>query len=148
MTGVQTCALPILNALQDGGKASFREIAKKAKCSAVTAMKKVHKMEKEGIIRKYSAIVDYEKLGFDVSIILDVRVSKGKLFAVEKKIATHPNVMLVYDNTGQFDITVVARFRTRAAMDKFLKRMQSYDFVERTETKLILNTIKEGGIIV
>ena len=136
----------ILNELQEDGKASFRDIAKKAKWSAVTAMKKVHKMEKEGIIKKYSAQIDYEKLGFDVSIILDVRVSKGKLFAVEKKIATHPNVMLVYDNTGQFDITVIARFRTRAAMDNFLKTMQSYDFVERTETKLILNTIKEDGI--
>jgi len=136
----------ILNELQEDAKASFRDIAKKAKCSAVTAMKRIHNMEKEGIIKKYSAAIDYEKLGFDVSIILDVRVSKGKLFAVEKKISAHPNVMLVYDNTGQFDVTVVARFRTRAAMDKFLKKLQSYDFVQRTETKLILNTIKEGGI--
>lgn len=136
----------ILNALQEDGKASFRDIAKKAKCSAVTAMKRIHNMEKEGVIKNYSAIIDYEKLGFDVSIILDVRVSKGKLFAVEKKIAMHPNVMLVYDNTGQFDITVIARFRTRAAMDNFLKQLQGYDFVQRTETKLILNTIKEGGI--
>ncbi|MFH0927143.1 MAG: Lrp/AsnC family transcriptional regulator [Candidatus Micrarchaeota archaeon] len=136
----------ILNELQQDGKASFREIAKKAKCSAVTAMKKIHNMEKEGIIRRYSAVLDYEKLGFDVSIILDVRVSKGKLFNVEKKISAHPNVMLVYDNTGQFDVTVVARFHTRAAMDNFLKRLQGYDFVERTETRLILNTMKEGGI--
>jgi len=136
----------ILNELQEDAKASFRDIAKKAKCSAVTAMKRIHRLEKEGIIKKYAAIVDYEKLGFDVSIILDVRVSKGKLFAVEKKIANHPNVMLVYDNTGQFDVTVMARFRTRAAMDNFLKLMQSYEFVERTETKLILNTIKEGNV--
>ena len=136
----------ILNELQKNGKASFREIAKGAKCSAVTAMKRIHRMEKEKIIRNYCAGIDYEKLGFDVSIILDVRVSKGKLLQVEKKIATHPNVMSVYDNTGQFDITVIARFRTRAGMDRFLKQLQSYDFVERTETKLILNTIKEGGI--
>jgi len=136
----------IINELQVDGKASFREIAKKAKCSAVTAMKRIHRLEKEGVIKKYSAIVDYEKLGFDISIILDVRISKGKLFAVEKKIASHPSVMLVYDNTGQFDVTVVARFRSRTAMDNFLKLMQSYDFVERTETKLILNTIKEERI--
>lgn len=136
----------ILNALQNEGKGSYREIAKMARCSAVTAMKRVHRLEKEGVIRKYSAIVDYERIGFDVSIILDVRISKGKLFAVEKKIAAHPNVMSVYDNTGEFDVTVIARFRTRAAMDNFLKMIQGYDFVERTQTKLILNTIKEGGV--
>lgn len=136
----------IINELTQDAKASFREIAKKAKCSAVTAMKRVHRLEKAKIIRKYSAIVDYEKLGFDISVILDVRVSKGKLFLVEKKIADHPNVMLVYDNTGQFDVTAVARFRSRAAMDNFLKAVQEYEYVERTETKLILNSIKEDSI--
>ncbi|MFH1306424.1 MAG: Lrp/AsnC family transcriptional regulator [Candidatus Micrarchaeota archaeon] len=136
----------IVNVLQEDGKLSYREIAKNTRVSPVTAMKHVHMLEKEKVIRKYSAIIDYEKIGFDVSVIVDVRVAKGKLFQVEKKIASHPNVYAVYDNTGQFDVTVIARFRTRAGMDKFLKNLQSYEFVERTETKLILNTIKEEGV--
>ena len=38
------------------------------------------------------------------------------------------------------------RFPTRRQMDNFLKKLQTYEFVERTETKLILQTIKEGNI--
>ncbi|PIT84458.1 AsnC family transcriptional regulator [Candidatus Micrarchaeota archaeon CG10_big_fil_rev_8_21_14_0_10_45_29] len=138
----------ILNILQDDSTLSYRQVAKKAKASAVTVMKHIHKMEKEKIIKKYGALVDYEKLGYEVSVIVDIRISKGKLFQLEKKIASHPNVFAVYDNTGAFDVTAIAKFRSRSSMDKFLKTLQSWEFVERTETKLILNTIKEEGMAV
>ena len=65
---------------------------------------------------------------------------------VEKKIAVHPNVFGIYDVTGTFDAVILARFKTRRQMDIFLKKIQTYEFVERTETKLILNTIKEKNI--
>jgi len=75
-----------------------------------------------------------------------MRISKGKLFEVEKKIAMHPNVFAVYDITGAFDCQVIAKFKNRRAMDKFLKLIQTYEFVQRTETILVLNTIKEQNI--
>ncbi len=78
--------------------------------------------------------------------MIEIRISKGKLFDVEKKIAIHPNVFAVYDITGAFDALILARFPTRRQMDNFLKKLQTYDFVERTETKIILNTIKEENI--
>lgn len=136
----------IINELSADSKQSYRDIAKRVRASAVTVMKRLHRLEREKVIRGYSIDIDYEKIGFEISVIVDVRVSKGKLIQVEKKIAAHKNVFAVYDNTGQFDVTVLARFRTRAGMDNFLKRLQSFDFVQRTETKLILGTIKEGNL--
>lgn len=133
----------ILNIITDDSRQSYRQIAKKAKISVVTVMKHVAKLEHLGIIKKYTAIIDYEQLGYDVSVIIDVRVAKGKLIQVEKKIAEHQNVVSVYDKTGQFDITVIARFKNTRSMDDFLKFIQSLDFVERTETKLILKTMKD-----
>ena len=89
-------------------------------------------------------MIDYEKLGYDVEVLIETRISKGKLFEVEKVIAAHPNVVSVYDLTGDFDALILARFRSRKDMDTFLKKIQTYDFVERTNTRFILNTIKEG----
>ena len=54
----------------------------------------------------------------------------------------------IYDITGTFDAVILARFKSTRQMDAFLKKIQSYEFVERTETKLILKTIKEGSMIV
>jgi Lrp/AsnC family transcriptional regulator for asnA, asnC and gidA len=52
----------------------------------------------------------------------------------------------VYDTTGGFDAIVIGRFRSTRAMDSLLKKLQTFDFVERTNTKLILNTVKEDQI--
>ncbi len=136
----------IINALIENSKLSYRQIAKKIGVSAATAMHHVKKLEKEKIIKGYTLSLDYDELGFDIQVIIDLRISKGKLYQVENKIAIHPNVYAVYDNTGPFDATIIAKFRSRKPMDKFLKEIQSYDFVDRTETKLILSTIKEKDI--
>jgi len=94
---------------------------------------------------KDSTVVIYlmKKLGYDVEVIIEIRISKGKLIEVEKEIANHPNIFAVYDVTGDFDAVIIARFKNRKSMDYFLKKIQTYDFIERTFTKFILHTIKE-----
>ncbi len=136
----------ILNTLLENSRLSYREIAKRLKISPATVMHRLNHLNKDGIIKNYTANLDYEKLGFDVNVLIDVRVSRGKLFDVEKRIANHPNVFAVYDITGAFDAIIVAKFPSRKSMDTFVKKLQTFEFVERTETKLILNTIKEENI--
>jgi Lrp/AsnC family transcriptional regulator, regulator for asnA, asnC and gidA len=136
----------ILNVLMENSRLSYRQIAKKLKLSTATIMKRVNRMEKEKIIKKYTAEIDYDKLGYDIPVIIELRILKGKLFEMEKRIAKNPNVSIVYDTTGELDATLIARFKTRKAMDSFLKEIQTYDFIQRTNTKLILNTIKEEYI--
>jgi DNA-binding Lrp family transcriptional regulator len=136
----------ILNILVDNSRLSMRQIAKKANVSVATVMHHMRRLEKENIIKEYTTKLDYEKIGYDIEVIIEIRISKGKLFEVEKKIATHPNVFAVYDMTGAFDALVLARFSTRRKMDNFLKKIQTYEFVEKTETKLILKTMKEENI--
>ena len=135
--------LRIINLLVDNGKLSYRKLAQRLGVSTATIMHHVAVLEKAGVVKKYSAMLDYEKMGYDVSVIIDVRVSKGRLFEVEKKIATHPNVQAVFDVTGAFDTLILASFKTRKELDHFLKKIQAYDFVERTETRLILNRVKD-----
>jgi len=136
----------IINALIENSKYSLREIAKKVNVSVATVMHRVNNLEKEKIVKTYTTIIDYDKVGFDVEVLIEVRISKGKLFQVEKDIAHHPNVFAVYDLTGDFDAAILARFKNRRQMDNFLKKIQTYDFVERTNTRLILNTINEKRI--
>ncbi|MBW3012468.1 Lrp/AsnC family transcriptional regulator [Candidatus Woesearchaeota archaeon] len=136
----------ILNVMLDNSRQSLREIAKKTGVSVVTVLKRVNALEKEGVIKAYTTELNYEKLGYDVSVVIHLRIAKGKLFEVEKKIAIDPHVFAVYDVTGDFDALVIAKFKNRRAMDMFLKKVQSYPFVERTETDLILNEIKEKNI--
>ncbi|MBI5148350.1 Lrp/AsnC family transcriptional regulator [Candidatus Pacearchaeota archaeon] len=134
----------IINALIDNSRLSCREISRKLRLNVVTVLNRMRKLEKEGILKKYTAEVDYKKIGYDIEVAIDIKISKGRLFEVEKKIASHPNVFLVYDLTGESDALIFARFPSTQEMDNFLKDIQKYDFVERTHTRLILNRLKEG----
>ncbi len=142
-TGIADVDRRIINALIDDSRLSYRQLAGKTGVSVATVMKHVKGLEKAGVIKGYTAVLDHEKLGFDIDVIIHIKVSKGKLFEVEKKIATSESVKAVYDVTGDYDSVVVARFRNRRLLDSFLKRIQTYDFVERTNTIMILNTIKD-----
>lgn len=135
--------IKILNVLLKNSKQSFREIAKEVGVSVVTVLKRVREMEKNGVIKGYTAELDYEMLGYDVHAVIRIRIAKGKLFEVERKIAVDPHIFAVYDVTGDFDCVLVGKFKTRRDLDKFLKKIQAYDFVERTDTSLVLNVIKE-----
>lgn len=133
----------LLQVLLDDSRLSYRQIAKKLGISVVTVMNRVNKLRAAGILKGTSCILDYHLLGYELEAMIQLRISKGKLFEVEKKIATYPNVYAVYDVTGDYDAIVFARFKTRRELDAFLKKIQTYDFVERTHTSFILNTIKE-----
>ncbi|MBW2981231.1 Lrp/AsnC family transcriptional regulator [Candidatus Woesearchaeota archaeon] len=136
----------ILSTLIDDSRLSYRQIAKKVGVSVATAMNRVKALEKEGIIRRYTTLLNYEKLGYDVEVMIEVRIAKGKLIEVEKQIASNPSVFAVYDMTGDFDAVILARFTNRRKMDSFLKKIQTLDFVERTNTRFILNTIREKQV--
>ena len=101
----------ILNVLIENSKLSYRQIAKKLGFSSVTVMNRIKRLEDSGIIKSYSVVLDHDKLGFDIPVLIDVRIAKGKLSPVENKIAKHPNVVAVFDNTGHFDATIIARFK-------------------------------------
>ncbi len=138
--------ISVLNECIDNPKIPLRELGKKLKISFVTVMNRIKRLEKEGIIKKYTTRVNYDKLGYGIHAIIEVRISKGRFSEFAKALEKEPNIYKVYDTTGEFDSTLIGRFKTPKAMDKFLKKIQSCDFVERTYTKLILNTIKDEAM--
>ncbi len=136
----------ILNELIRDARQSYREIAKSVQRSVVTVMDRVRTLQKEGIISHFSASLDYSKLGFDLQVIIKARVKHGKELDVTKKYINNANITSIYDVTGDFDVVMIGKFRNRGSLDNFVKKLQSQEFIERTETVLILNLIKEGQV--
>lgn len=133
----------ILEALMLDARLSSRQIAKRCSVSIGTVLSRIKKMEKEGIITGYSAVLDQERLGYELTVVCEVTVSKGRLLEMENEIARLPNVCCVYDVTGLIDALVVAKFKNREELSKFTKRLLALPFVERTNTHVVLTTIKE-----
>lgn len=133
----------ILKALTLDARLSSRQIAKQCGVSIGTVLSRIKRMENEGIIRGYSALLDHEKLGYELTVVSEITVSKGRLLEVENEIARLPNVCCVYDVTGLIDAVIIAKFKNREELGKFTKRLLAIPFVERTNTHVVLTTIKE-----
>ena len=135
--------LKIIKMLETDARTSFREIAKKLGISEGTVYNRVKKLQEEGTIKGYSARVDPTKLGMDLGAVIGLRVAGGHLVEVEQEISKSKGVCCVYDVTGDYDAVIVARFRSRADLNKFIKDVLSNPHVERSVTHVVLNTVKE-----
>jgi DNA-binding Lrp family transcriptional regulator len=146
--GLDETNVKILKALTEDARLSSRQIAKQCGISIGTALSRTRKMEEEGIIKGYAALLDQEKLGYELTVMTEITVSKGRLLEMENEIARIPNVCCVYDLTGLSDAAIIAKFKNREELSKFTKRLLSLPFVERTNTHVVLTTIKEDFRIV
>ncbi len=134
----------ILKALLEDARYSSRQIAKNVGVSVGTVLSRTKKMEEEGIIKGYSVILDHEKLGYELTVVTEITVAKGKLVETEAEIAKIPNVCSVYDVTGLTDAVIVAKFKSREDLGAFTKRLLNLQYVERTNTHVVLTTVKEN----
>jgi len=135
--------IKIFKALTSDARLSSRQIANQCDVSIGTVLSRMKRMEKEGIIKGYSALLDHEKLGYELTVVSEITVSKGRLLEVENEIARLPNVCCVYDVTGLIDAVIIAKFKGREELSKFTKRLLAIPYVERTNTHVVLTTIKE-----
>ena len=133
----------LLAKLLSDARLSYRRIADELRVSAPTVLTRVKKLEKESVIKFYSAILDHEKLGYDLTAIIEVTSVKGKVAEVEKHITKFPNVCAVYDIGGLTEMIVVAKFKNRSQLSNFVKKDLTLPHVERTDTHVVLLTVKE-----
>lgn len=135
--------LSILRALNGDARKSYRDVARELGIALTTVSNRVRKMEGAGIIQGYVPILNTSKLGFELSVIIGVKIHPGRLLEVQNRIAKNPRVVAVYDVTGEWDSMVVARFRDRQELNDFIKDLGDVPHVERTATQLVLNTVKD-----
>lgn len=135
--------LRVLRELVDDARLSYNEIARRTGLSVGTVATRVRNLEKEGVIKGYGAVLDAEKVGYGLVAIVELVISKGRLQEVEKEVAKKPNVYGVYDVTGASDAIVIARFKSRQALSKFVKSLLASESVDRTLTHIALGTVKE-----
>ncbi len=144
---VEKLDLDILKILSRDGRSSHRSMAKDLVKSHLTIKNHVDDLEKNGIIKGYSANIDLEKLGYDIIAIIELTISKGKMMEVEREIAQKPNIFGVYDVTGKYDAIIIARFRARSELSQMVKIINKSEYVIRTNTHLVLNVIKERATL-
>ncbi len=134
----------ILKNLLEDARFSSRQIAKNVGVSVGTVLSRIKKMEDIGLIKCYSVILNHEKLGYELTVVTEITVSKGRLVEMEQEIAKLPGVCGVYDVTGLTDAIIIGKFKSREDLGKFTKQLLALPYIERTNTHVVLTTVKEN----
>lgn len=127
---------------------SARQLSQRLGVSTVTMISRIKKLEEKKIIHGYSARLNHELLGYDITAIIEIKTTQGKMVEIEHGIAKHDNVIAVYDITGDADTVVIAKFKNRESLSLFVKSLSAIPNVENTITHIVLNTIKEDSRLI
>ena len=136
----------IVNFLLIDADITNRELASKCSIALGTVNNRLKKLKELGIIKKKTLLIDYEKLGYMIEVIIDLKINKGEFHNVAKYFSGNPNVFMVIDMTGDYDAEILARFHTRRQLDAFVKKVQQNPAVVNTRTRLILNVYRDKEI--
>ncbi|MEC8926811.1 MAG: Lrp/AsnC family transcriptional regulator [Candidatus Thermoplasmatota archaeon] len=136
----------ILAVLLADARTSMRSIAEEVGVALGTVSNRVKRMEEMGVIHGYGVHIDAEKVGWTMTVLCGLRIEKGQLMEVQRRIAEDSRVFGIYDVTGEFDSMVLARVRDRAHLDDLSKTVLSSEGIIRTVTHVVLNTVKQNGV--
>jgi DNA-binding Lrp family transcriptional regulator len=135
--------LKIIRLLLSDSRSSAREMASQLGISTSTVTARMERMRGRGIIQGFTAAVDFQKLGYELTVVTEIIVSKGKLLEMEREIAKLAGVCAVYDVTGEIDAIVISKCKDREELSRFTKGLLAMPFVERTNSHIVLTTVKE-----
>jgi DNA-binding Lrp family transcriptional regulator len=103
----------IIAGLADDGNVSHAELAVRCGITRQTVASRIKKLEKEDVIKKYKAVIDYEKLGLSSYFILFLKLDvsdQGKVGKFIASIKNDPNVLMDVSITGEWDVMLLLAF--------------------------------------
>ena len=142
----------VLFEMQKNSDRRLFQIEKETKIPRSTINNLIRKLKDNKIITKIKAVVDPEKLGLGVCALIHIVISHKKgIHEIARKIAALPNVEEIYITAGVFDVIAKVRFRNNAELSHFIfddkNGLKVWEGIERTESMICLETIKENGIL-
>ncbi|MDB4021951.1 Lrp/AsnC family transcriptional regulator [Litorivicinus sp.] len=139
----------ILSALQRDGRLTQIELADKVGLSPSPCARRVKRLESEGFIRGYSALIDEEKLGFGFSIFVSVRLDQqvdDRLVNFESAIRGCPEVVDCWLMTGSFDYLLRVSVSDLHEFERFLTaNLTRIGGVASIESSIPLRRVKENA---
>jgi DNA-binding Lrp family transcriptional regulator len=140
--------LRLLKLLNKNCRASLEELSTMTGRTVEEVAAEMDALEKEGIVRGYKAVIDWERLDNTyVSALIELKVTPKAGLGFEevaKKVMKYPEVETVYLMSGGYDLTVIVKGKTFQEVAMFVaKELSTLENVTSTSTHFVLRRYKE-----
>jgi Lrp/AsnC family leucine-responsive transcriptional regulator len=137
----------ILAALSRDGRLSASELATKVGLSKTPVQARVRRLEKDGFIRGYSAVIDRERMGEAHIAFVQVKLADTRSLALNefnRAIQAVPEIEQCHMMAASFDYLLKVRTRDIAAYRRILgERISALPHVAQTSTFVAMETVKD-----
>jgi len=134
----------ILGILKENSSLSTQQISKRTSIPITTVHNRIKKLKEEGVIERYTVVLNHKKIGKPISsyilIRVDYRNTKQSQHEMAKKLKSKSIVEEVAIVTGSTDMIVKVRVKDMEELNNFvIGYLRMMDGVERTETLVIMH---------
>lgn len=141
----------ILDVLQQDGRLSNQEVAERVASSASSVWRRWHAMEEAGIVAGLRPVLNPDKLGLVVTVLLHVSLYRHTdeiMREFNRLIADTPNVLECYAVTGDYDYVLKILAPDNHAYYQLLEaEFMSKAYVSRTSSAVVMKKLKETAVI-
>jgi Lrp/AsnC family leucine-responsive transcriptional regulator len=129
----------ILKALRRNGRLSFAELGRLVGLSGPAAAERVARLTDDGVIKGFSARIDYAALGRGLSAVIEFAPNSGDYGQLQAVLSASAAVETVYIVTGEAFAVLIVHVGSAADLHDFLIRLHRYG---RTRTSTILDVLE------
>jgi len=144
----------ILAELQRDGRLTNQELADRVSLSPSPCLRRVRRLEEQGVIRQYVALVDAEKVGLGLAAYIEVRLQKhtgGMHSPVDefaRAVQGWPEVAACYATTGDMDYLLRVQVQDLAHFSRFaMDTLMHHPTVVDMRSSFVLKKIKETTVV-
>ena len=136
----------VLEILKENSKLTTKQIAKKLNLPITTVHNRIKKLERNGIVKNYTVVLDHKKLGRNISsyVLVTVRYDKEETSQerIAREIKGHHEVEEVSIVAGGTDILARVRVGDIDDLNEFIiKKLRNINGVDRTQTMIVLSSV-------
>ena len=141
----------ILKVLQQDGRLTNGEVGDIVGLSASVCSRRRSAMEKAGVIKHYSAVLDKKKVGIGITSLISVSLSRHDSKNVDRfkaLVKDLPEILDAYALTGEKDYSLKVVSRDLDALSDFINnRLLTNEAVENVHTSIVLDTVKTTSVL-
>ena len=136
----------ILRALQEEGDISFSRLGRTVGIPTSTVHDKVKRLISEGVIKKFTVLLDERALGFNVVVLLGVETDAKFYKSVAEKLVEMVEVVEVYGTTAEFDLMIKIQATNRDELTKILGNVRMIDGIDDIYIFSVLEVFKDQHV--
>lgn len=140
---MDTTDVKIINLLSENSRMNASEISDKIKLSVSAVIERMKKLESNGIIKKYTVVLDDAAMGKDVSALMSVSLDNpGYNAEFESKVLSNPHITECHYMAGDFDYMLKIVTLNTKSLERVLNEIKCVPGVAKTKTMIVLSTVK------